>query len=38
MKLRVVKTTSNSKTVQVIRYQNNKRFFVKHIGAAQNSK
>lgn len=36
MKLRVVKTASNSKAVQVIRYQNNKRIIIKHIGSTQN--
>lgn len=34
MKIRVVKTASGAKAVQVIRYQNNKRIIVQHIGSA----
>lgn len=34
MKIRVVKTASGAKAVQVIRYQNNKRIIVRHIGSA----
>jgi transposase len=34
MKIRVVKTASNAHTVQVVRYQNNKREILKHIGSA----
>lgn len=34
MKIRVVKTGSNGKAVQVVRYQNNKRIIVQHLGSA----
>ncbi len=34
MKIRVVKTASNAKAVQVVRYQNNKRIILRHIGSA----
>lgn len=34
MKIRVVKTASNAKAVQVVRYRNNKRIIVQHIGSA----
>lgn len=34
MKIRVVKTASNAQAVQVMRYQNNKRVILKHIGSA----
>lgn len=34
MKIRVVKTASNAKAVQVVRYQNNKRIILQHIGSA----
>lgn len=34
MKIRVVKTASNAKAVQVVRYQNNKRMVLQHIGSA----
>jgi transposase len=34
MKVRIVKTASNAKAVQVVRYQNNKRIVLKHIGSA----
>lgn len=34
MKIRVVKTASKAKAVQVIRYQNNKRIVMQHIGSA----
>lgn len=34
MKIRVVKTASNAKAVQVVRYQNNKRIVLQHIGSA----
>lgn len=36
MKIRVVKTASQSSAVQVVRYQNNKRIILKHIGSAHN--
>ena len=36
MKTRVIKTASNAKAVQVVRYQNNKRLVLKHIGSAHN--
>lgn len=36
MKIRVVKTASKAKAVQVVRYQNNKRIIVQHIGSAHN--
>lgn len=32
MRIRVVKTALKAKAVQVIRYQNNKRIVVQHIG------
>lgn len=34
MKIRVVKTASKAKAVQVVRYQNNKRTILQHIGSA----
>lgn len=34
MKIRVVKTASNAKAVQVVRYQNNKRMVMHHVGSA----
>lgn len=34
MKIRVVKTASQAKAVQVVRYQNNKRTVLQHIGSA----
>jgi hypothetical protein len=34
MKVRVVKTASNANAVQVVRYQNNKRIVLQHIGSA----
>jgi transposase len=34
MKIRVVKTASNAKAVQVVRYQNSKRIVLQHIGSA----
>lgn len=34
MKIRVVKTGSNANAVQVVRYQNNKRIVLQHIGSA----
>lgn len=34
MKIRVVKTASNAKAVQVVRYQNNKRMIMHHVGSA----
>lgn len=34
MKNRVVKTASNAKAVQVVRYQNNKRIVLHHVGSA----
>lgn len=34
MRIRVVKTNSNAKAVQVVSYQNNKRVIHKHIGSA----
>jgi hypothetical protein len=33
MKIRVVKTSSNAKAVQAVRYQNNKRIIVRHFGS-----
>lgn len=36
MKIRVVKTASQASAVQVVRYQNNKRIILKHIGSAHN--
>jgi transposase len=37
MKIRVVNTASNAKAVQVVRYQNNKRIIMQHIGSAHTS-
>jgi transposase len=37
MKIRVVKTASKAKAVQVVRYQNNKRIVLQHIGSAHTS-
>ncbi len=34
MKIRVVKTASNAKAVQVVRYHNNKRTIMHHVGSA----
>lgn len=34
MKIRVVKTASQAKAVQIVRYENNKRVVVQHIGSA----
>ncbi|MCF8235736.1 MAG: hypothetical protein K9J33_13065, partial [Bacteroidales bacterium] len=34
MKIRVVKTASKAKAVQVVRYQNSKRIVLQHIGSA----
>lgn len=34
MKIRVVNTASNAKAVQVVRYQNNKRIILRHLGSA----
>ncbi|NLN95691.1 MAG: hypothetical protein GX128_05930 [Bacteroidales bacterium] len=34
MKIRVVKTASKAQAVQIVRYQNNKRIIVQHIGLA----
>ena len=34
MKIRVVKTASQAKAVQIVRYQNNKRIVLQHIGSA----
>lgn len=34
MKIRVVKTVSNAKAVQVVRYHNNKRIIMRHMGSA----
>ena len=36
MKIRVVKTASGAKAVQVVRYHDNKRAVLKHIGSARN--
>jgi len=36
MKIRVVKTASKAKAVQVVSYQDNKRIIIKHIGSAHN--
>jgi transposase len=36
MKIRVVKTASNAKAVQVVRYQENKRNVLHHVGSAHN--
>lgn len=36
MKIRVVKTGSKAKAVQVVRYQDNKRFILQHFGSAHN--
>jgi len=37
MKIRVIKTASQAKAVQVVRYQNNKRIVLQHIGSAHTS-
>lgn len=34
MKIRVIRTASNAKAVQVVRYQNNKRVILQHLGSA----
>jgi transposase len=36
MKIRIVHTASKAKAVQVVRYQNNKRVIVQHMGSAHN--
>ncbi|MBK9254848.1 MAG: IS1634 family transposase [Saprospiraceae bacterium] len=36
MKIRIVKTASNAKAVQIVRYQNNRRIILHHIGSAHN--
>jgi len=36
MKIRVVKTASKAKAVQVVSYEDNKRIIVKNIGSAHN--
>lgn len=36
MKIRVVKTASKAKAVQVVSYEDNKRIIIKHIGSAHN--
>lgn len=38
MKIRVVITASKAQAVQVVRYQNNKRVILKHIGSARDDK
>lgn len=38
MKIRVVKTASKAKAVQVVRYQNNRRIIVKHFGSCHTDK
>ncbi len=35
MKIRIVKTASGAKAVQVVRYENNKRLIVQHVGSAR---
>jgi transposase len=37
MRIRVVKTASKAKAVQIVRYHNNKRIIMKHIGSAHTS-
>jgi len=37
MKIRVIKTATKAQAVQVVRYQNNKRIIMKHIGSARNA-
>ncbi len=34
MKIRILKTASNAKAVQIVRYQNNKQTILQHIGSA----
>src|SRR5574344_2239074 len=34
MKIRIITTASNAKAVQIVRYQNNKRIVLQHIGSA----
>ncbi|SFC59040.1 hypothetical protein SAMN05421747_115102 [Parapedobacter composti] len=34
MKIRVVKTASKARAVQIVRYQNNRRTILRHIGSA----
>ena len=34
MKIRVVKTGSKARAVQIVRYQNNKRIILRHVGSA----
>ena len=34
MKIRIVKTASKARAVQIVRYQNNKRIIIQHIGSA----
>ncbi|MBS1746548.1 MAG: hypothetical protein JST21_10305 [Bacteroidetes bacterium] len=36
MKIRVIITGSKAKAVQVVRYQDNKRFILQHFGSAHN--
>jgi hypothetical protein len=38
VKIRVVITASKAQAVQVVRYQNNKRVILKHIGSARDDK
>ena len=38
MKIRVVKTASKAQAIQVVRYENNKRVILKHIGSARDDK
>lgn len=37
MKIRIVKTASSAKAVQVVRYRDNKRFILQHFGSAHNN-
>lgn len=34
MKIRIITTASNARAVQIVRYQNNKRIVLQHIGSA----
>jgi hypothetical protein len=36
MKIRVVKTASKASAVQIVKYQNNKRIILQHVGSAHN--
>ena len=38
VKIRVVKTASKAQAIQVVRYENNKRVILKHIGSARDDK